>query len=395
MIKENEKVLILLLLLLTLSLSSLSLNVIAPSLISIVREFGVDVKFSPLVVTAFFFSYAFGQLFTGHLSDKIGRRGILIIGVFIYSLSSLMCGLSTSFYMLIISRVIQGFSAGIGVTIYRSAVFDIYKGDTGHKLFSYLTAFFSLITILAPIIGGYFEKAMNWHFSFYFLSLFSLVLFIILQFYFKETNNSKVGWNDFSIRLFIRDYYSTSKELFVSKPFIKNTISLTLIYSALLMLIATLPGVVKKSFPIYSDNLSTIYLFMVTGYMIGNITNARLIGKISNRAIHSAGHFIIIISSLIIYFLDSNVRYATLLLILLTLNIGIGAIFPKFMSEIVNLFPNKKGASAAVSGFIQCILSSLLVSIVSIWTNSSLTIFIFIMILTIFSYLILIPKNKI
>lgn len=97
---------------------------------------------------------ASGQLVAGPLSDVYGRRRPLLIGMFIYAVSSVLCAFSPSIGLLIGLRFIQGLAGSVGVVVSRAAVRDLYSGSELTKFFSLLMIVNGLGPILAPVIGG-------------------------------------------------------------------------------------------------------------------------------------------------------------------------------------------------------------------------------------------------
>lgn len=113
---------------------------------------------------------ASGQLVAGPLSDVYGRRRPLLIGMFIYAVSSVLCAFSPSIGLLIVLRFIQGLAGSVGVVVSRAAVRDLYSGSELTKFFSLLMIVNGLGPILAPVIGGQLLRVTTWQgYSSYYL----------------------------------------------------------------------------------------------------------------------------------------------------------------------------------------------------------------------------------
>lgn len=110
----------------------------------------------------FFVGFALGQLFWGPLSDKYGRRPMLIAGVILYIVTSALCASSTSIEALIGFRALQALGGGAGTVITRAIVRDRFNTDHSARVMSYMMLVTALAPLCAPLIGGYILKWFGW-----------------------------------------------------------------------------------------------------------------------------------------------------------------------------------------------------------------------------------------
>ena len=166
----------------------ISIDMYLPSLPTIGREFLASAGGAQLTLSAFFVGFALGQLFWGPLSDKYGRRPMLIAGVILYIVTSALCASSTSIEALIGFRALQALGGGAGTVITRAIVRDRFNTDHSARVMSYMMLVTALAPLCALLIGGYILKWFGWRAIFWILSGFGCVCLVILLFGLSESN---------------------------------------------------------------------------------------------------------------------------------------------------------------------------------------------------------------
>ncbi len=132
-----------------------AIDMYLPSLPSIGKSLNADSGQVLMTLTAFFITFALGQLVYGPLSDMFGRKLPLYFGIGLFAAASIGCALSDSIEMLLIFRVIQGFGGASGMVIARAIVRDLHSGVEEAKLLSLLMLVFSVSPLFAPLIGSF------------------------------------------------------------------------------------------------------------------------------------------------------------------------------------------------------------------------------------------------
>jgi len=166
----------------------ISIDMYLPSLPTIGREFLASAGGTQLTLSAFFIGFALGQLFWGPLSDKYGRRPMLVAGVILYIITSALCAMSVSIEALIGFRALQALGGGAGTVITRAIVRDRFSGDQSARVMSYMMLVTMLGPLSAPLIGGYVLQWFGWRAIFWILSGFGCICLVILLFGLSESN---------------------------------------------------------------------------------------------------------------------------------------------------------------------------------------------------------------
>ena len=186
MIRSDSRVLVVLLGAMT-ALTALAIDMSLPALPALSAEFEASPERVQLTLSLFIIGYAVGQLFHGPLSDRFGRKPILIAGLVIYVGASIVCALSRSIDLLITARLVMGFGGCVGPVLARAVVRDHYGGPHAAQMFSSLTAVFALAPLIAPTVGGWLLVHFSWRAIFVVLTLFAGMLFVVIVFGFAES----------------------------------------------------------------------------------------------------------------------------------------------------------------------------------------------------------------
>jgi MFS transporter, DHA1 family, multidrug resistance protein len=149
------------------ALTALSIDVMLPALPQIREEFGLaDPNRQQLVVTLYVVGFAFGQLFHGPLSDWLGRKPVLLVGLAIYALASFACIVAGSFETLLAARFLQGLANAAPRIVAIAVVRDIYGGRRMAEVMSFVMMVFIVVPVIAPSVGGAFLLVGSWHLIF-------------------------------------------------------------------------------------------------------------------------------------------------------------------------------------------------------------------------------------
>ena len=165
----------------------LSIDMYLPSLPTLKGDLETSASFAQLTLTAFLLGLASGQLLNGPLSDLRGRRLPLIIGLILYTITSFICAISPSIWLLILFRFIQGFAGSAGIVIARAIARDLYSGTELTKFFSLLMLVNGAAPILAPVTGGLLLKVTSWRGVFFVLTLVGIIMLCAVIFGLPET----------------------------------------------------------------------------------------------------------------------------------------------------------------------------------------------------------------
>ncbi|MFC3607807.1 multidrug effflux MFS transporter [Stutzerimonas tarimensis] len=165
----------------------LAIDLYLPAFPALAQAFGTDIEHVQLTLAAYFVGLAIGQLIYGPLIDRFGRRGPLLIGVVLFSLSSLACALVPDLDWMVAARFIQALGGCVGMVAARTVVRDLCDPTTTAKVFSQLVLVMGVAPILAPVLGGVLLAAFGWPSMFIVLALFGSVCGLAVWRWLPET----------------------------------------------------------------------------------------------------------------------------------------------------------------------------------------------------------------
>ncbi|MDE2227699.1 MAG: multidrug effflux MFS transporter [Alphaproteobacteria bacterium] len=186
MIQSDSRALVVLLGAMT-ALTALAIDMSLPALPTLSAAFAASPDRVQLTLSLFIAGYAVGQLVHGPLSDRFGRKPVLIGGLVIYVAAAIACALSRSIGVLIAARLVMGFGGGVGPVLSRAVVRDHFGGRLAAQIYSSLTAVFALAPLVAPLIGGWLLVHFGWRAIFVLLALFAGTLLTVVGFGFAES----------------------------------------------------------------------------------------------------------------------------------------------------------------------------------------------------------------
>lgn len=164
----------------------LSTDLYLPALPSLSTYFGVSATITNLTLVSFFFFFAVGTLFWGPMSDKYGRKRILLIGSGLYVASSVVCAISVTIYMMIAARIVQGIGAGAIIAVSTALIKDCFAGGQRTTILALVQSASGLAPMIAPVLGAVLLMVTDWRGSFVALTIAGL-LCLLLSFLYQET----------------------------------------------------------------------------------------------------------------------------------------------------------------------------------------------------------------
>jgi DHA1 family bicyclomycin/chloramphenicol resistance-like MFS transporter len=156
-----------------------TMQVVVPSLPAMGQDLGVSTATVQLTVTLYLLGLAAGQMFYGPLSDRFGRRPLLLGGLALYAVASMAAALAGGIGMLVAARVAQALGACAGVVLARAVIRDVWPRDEAASVLGYVTMGMTIAPMLAPIIGSLLEESFGWRASFWACLGFGLPLALL------------------------------------------------------------------------------------------------------------------------------------------------------------------------------------------------------------------------
>jgi len=354
MLKPNTLALTALLALLT-ALGPLSTDLYLPSLPSIASSFQSSTAAAQTTLSAFLFGFALGQIFHGPLSDRLGRKPVLLTGMGLFILASFACAYAPTMDLLIAGRFVQALGASGPIVLGRAIVRDLYEGARAGSELSRMGSVMGIVPALAPILGGVIETHYGWRFAFTAMLVFGVVLGTVVIVGLPETLRSKTN-EPLSLRSILTDYFQLLKN-----PRYRFYVSLSaLSYGGLFAFISGSSFVLQNHYGLDALRFGVSFGLVVLGYISGTLLAARLVVKIGidrtigygTMALASGG------SLMLGAFLFGPVSPFVILLPMMLYTLGVGLVMPQSMAGAMSPFPERAGAASSMLGLMQMIFAA-------------------------------------
>jgi DHA1 family 2-module integral membrane pump EmrD-like MFS transporter len=170
------------------TIAFIATDIYIPSLPAMQEYFKTTPELTQFSISIYLLSLSISQFFYGILSDRFGRKPMILIGLVISCIGSIFCVFAPSVHFLLFGRLIQGAGLGFSISIGRSIMPDVYSDKELVKMASYVAMSIPMVLMIAPVLGGYIQKYLGWRANFIFLLIYLFIFMILVYFYFPETN---------------------------------------------------------------------------------------------------------------------------------------------------------------------------------------------------------------
>jgi DHA1 family bicyclomycin/chloramphenicol resistance-like MFS transporter len=170
----------------------LALNILMPSMPGLPAVFGTDYATVQLTLSLYLIGLAGAQLIYGPLSDRYGRRPVLLAGLGVFLLGTLTGALAASISMVIAGRVLQAVGGCAGMVLGRAIVRDLYERDRAASVIAYVTMAMVVAPMLAPLFGGFLDDWLGWRATFWFVAVYGSVVVVFCFLLLGETHRTRL-----------------------------------------------------------------------------------------------------------------------------------------------------------------------------------------------------------
>ncbi|MCQ6276331.1 Bcr/CflA family efflux MFS transporter [Bacillus sp. V3B] len=345
-------------------LGPLNIDMYLPSFPDIAYDLGARASLVQLSLTTCLIGLAIGQIIIGPISDVQGRRKPLLISIFLFVLSSLLCALAPNITTLVVARFLQGFTASAGIVLSRAVVRDVFSGRELTKFFSLLMVITAVAPMIAPIAGGaiLLLPFASWHTIFFFLSLFGLLIILIVAMQLKETLPqekripSSVGH---SIR--------TMGSLLKDRSFIGYALIVGFIHGGSFAYVSGTPFVYQGIYEVSPQVFSILFGINGLAIITGSFIIGRFGGIIHERSLLRVAVIIAVSATLILLIMTIiEGPLATLVIPIFIYMTSIGMILTSTFILAMEHQGHRAGSASAVLGMLPLLIGAIVSPLVGI-----------------------------
>jgi len=336
---------------LTSAVSIMSTDLYAPSLPHLAELLDTTPEWVKLTLGLNAMAYGIAQLFFGPMSDRFGRRPLMLFGVISFSLFSLLCALVDDIYQLIGMRVLQGISAGAGAVLVLAVITDIFPSKERIKALALYGSVLALAPALAPTIGGYIHVTLGWRYNFYLLALVATIISIMALRYLPETN--KELKKSMPVAGVLNGYLGLLKD----PAFVGYSLLTSCALASVFAFVAAGPFILINQFSVATEHYGYYQLITVLFFILGSWVSAMIAEKVSTRRLLSCGLLLFTSGAMALVLIIYNQALSPTSLIVAVgiMNIGLGPIFAVAPSLAMNTKSAPSGVAAAMLGCLEMV----------------------------------------
>ena len=298
-------------------------------------------------LSLFVFGFGTAQLVSGPLSDRYGRKPVMIAGLAVYLVSGLACALAPSLDWLVAARFVQAIGCCTAVVVARAVIRDAYSPAEGARVLAKALSLLSLAPIFGPILGGYLQVNFGWRAAFVALALAGLAVWFSALRHMKESNSQP---NPDAMRLASlgRTYLAAVR----TPAFWAYALPGSISYASIFVFISGTPFVLIRVLGVAPQHYAYLFAFGVCGYLGGTLICRRLLGRIGVDRVLALGTSLGLVGGLgFLGLVLAGVSHWTLVVaaqfVVMTAH---GINFPCTQAGSLAPFPEKAGAAAGLFG---------------------------------------------
>jgi len=340
-----------------------------PAFPSIEADYGISRDLLSQSLGSYLAAFAIATLFWGPITDRFGRKKVILVGMSCYLLSSLGCGYASDYSEFLFYRTVQGISASAGLVAGRAMVRDIFDSQEAQRVMSYVMMFFAFAPALAPIIGAWLHESYGWRSIFYFLAIYggiatSFAMLIIFETLPIEQRQSLHPKKVLGV------YYKTLTNF----RFQAIVLAGGACFGGLFLFIAGSPTILFNFLGLEASDFWKQFVPMVLGLVAGSFITGRMSHKLSSVSIISIGIGAMALATFlnVVFSQFLNVSLLTVVSPLVIYAFGIGMSLPAFTVIALDCFPGNRGTASAVQAFVQMMSNAIVASLVLPLVNHSM-----------------------
>jgi MFS transporter, DHA1 family, multidrug resistance protein len=332
------------------SVAPMSLNIIMPALPGIVTTLQSDPTTVQLLLSLYLVCMALSQLVLGALSDRFGRRPVLIGGLLLTVVVSLLALFAASIAALVMARALQAFGASAGMVIGRAIIRDLYERDRAASMLATVTMVIMVVPTIVPPLGGFLQMTLGWQSIFATIALFAAVVLTWVWIALPETHTTPSGGGGLARPL------GEFRILLTSRAFNGYVLAGSFSSALFFIFLGGAPHVISTLQGRSAFELGLWLTVASITYMMGNFCSARYSTRFGVDRMIAVGAVIGVLGG--VAGLVLVLGYPHLGPIIIAVPQGItafanGLVVPNGIAGAVSVRPQAAGTAAGIQGFVQ------------------------------------------
>jgi DHA1 family bicyclomycin/chloramphenicol resistance-like MFS transporter len=337
------------------ALGPLATDMYLPALPQIGSDFATGTDQVQLTLSIYMAGFALAQLICGPLSDRFGRKSIMIGGFLLFALASIGCAYASNIETLILCRFLQALGGSAGPVLGRAAVRDIYTPREAARILAILASIMALAPAIAPTLGGFLVAGLGWSSIFLVMAGYALLMALIVAFGIPEPMRPEYR-QPLQLCSLLRNYRNIGTDI----SFLGYTLTNALVFSGLFAFLSGSSFVLIDFLGVAPEHFGMYFACIVAGYVVGNLFAVRLGATLAPDQILIRGLAIAVAGGSVMMGLALNEIYNVWAVVLpqAVFMIGTGMVLPQTMAGALAGFPRMAGSASALFGFVQMAMAA-------------------------------------
>jgi DHA1 family bicyclomycin/chloramphenicol resistance-like MFS transporter len=347
MLKPGTLALTLLLSMLT-GLGPLSVDMYLASLPAISRLLNAPTSQVQLTISAYLVGFACAQVFYGPLSDRHGRRPVLLAALGIYLVATLACALAPSIETLIAARFMQAVGGSGASVLARTVVRDMYEGSRVGRELARMASIMALAPLVAPLIGGVLQTGFGWRSNFVLLFGYGIAAWAMVWFLLPETLRQRAP-EPVTVGSTLRSY----RRFLADRGFVVHLGIATCCLCGLFAWVSSGAFVLQDIYGLSALMFGVAFAVGSSGYMIGTVIAARFVLHWGSGRTMGLGALSMAFGGLVMVLLLALTPYGAIGIIVAIglYMMGMGMSLAQAQAGALLPFPDRAGAASSLLGF--------------------------------------------
>lgn len=336
------------------ALGPLSVDLYLPAMPSMVLFFDTQLSQVQLTLSSYLLGFALFHLICGPLSDRYGRKPVLLAGLLLYVIMSAFCAMAETIEELILFRFFQAMGACCAPTLGRAIVRDVYPPEESVKALAYVSSLMAIAPVIAPTIGGVLVRFGDWRLTFWALVVAGIFAMLLTYFGVKESLPERQT-------LHPKNIFKNFMQLLSSRIYMGNVLTAACLYAGAFAFLSGASFILIDFMQVAPEYFGLYFMVIVAGYIGGNLFTAKVAHKWPVARIFSLGIAASVIPSLAMVVFCLLQWYHPLLIVtpVLFVTMGIGLVLPQAMGLALRPFAHMAATASAMMGFLQMMVAAI------------------------------------
>ncbi len=329
------------------AIGPIAMTITQPATSQLMRDFSAGYGVAQLVITVYLVATAVASLVLGPLSDRYGRRHVMMAGLSLFLLGNLLCLFSTSLEVLLLGRLVQGAGGAVGITLSRAIVRDVHSMEKSASIIGYINMAMVVAPMASPAVGGFLTELVSWRAIFLTMAVYTAILLFAVYRKQNETATPVDGaYPGPSI-------FRSALVLLKQRRFNGYVVALTFNAGLFFVFISGAPFIMFEIMGRSPTEYGAYFVLSALGYMTGNFITARYSMGLGTHRMMLLATVPMIAGVVLLWGLSGISHPLALFFPMFLVTLSSGLTIPNAIAAALSIRPNLAGSASGIAGFIQ------------------------------------------